>query len=81
MKALDNGMQASTVGAIYTSKYSAPCTSFCGKKVFLFCLNTLLKALTKEKKDKNKIQIILIRTCLIFYYDKLLSRSNLFTQE
>ena len=57
---------------------------FCAKRVSRFYLkleNTLLKALRQEKKkkkeDKNKIQIILIRTCL---YDKRLSSSKSFTQ-
>ena len=74
-------MQVSTIGVIYTSKCSAPCTRFRGKNFLLFCLNTLLKALTIEKKDKNKILTILISTYLISYYDKLLASFNLFTKE
>ena len=68
MNALDNGILASTVGLIYTFQLSsAPCTSFRDKNVLLFCLNTSLKAL-KQEKNIIKIQIILIRTCLISYY-------------
>ena len=55
MNALDNGMQASTVGLIYTSKCLAPCTSFREKIILLFGFSTSLKALKQEKK-KIKIK-------------------------
>ena len=69
MEDLDNEMQTSSMGLIFTSIYVQHFVqvSFGEKNVARFCLkpeNTSLKALKQEKKDE-KIQIILTRNCFI----------------
>ena len=80
MHALNNGMQASTVELIYTSNYVQHLLQLLVRKKFLSQTGECLaESVKKRKKGKYKIQIILKRSYLISYYNKLLSSSELFT--
>ena len=67
MDALDNGMHASTVALIYTSIYVQHFVQVFVRKEFRNFVSNWKKLCQKrkqEKKDKNKIQINQLRTCL-----------------
>ena len=56
MNALDNGMQASTVGLIYTSKCLAPCTSFRENNFAIWFQYFAESVETRKKKIKIKFK-------------------------
>ena len=68
MNALDNGIPANMVGLIYTSNYIQHLVQVSVRKKFCYFVSVLRWKRLNKKKKIIKIQIILMRTCLISYY-------------